>query len=95
MVLTEGMGKAYISNLVPQEKIGTAFGVYQTAIGLCTFFASLIAGLLWTYINVSTPFIFDSMMELISAFLFSVFGGKDKTRSFQNIVRRKGVIILS
>jgi len=78
MALTEGVGKAYISNLVPQEKAGTAFGVYQTTIGLCTFFASLIAGLLWTYIDVSTPFIFGSIMALISAFLFIVLGKKIK-----------------
>jgi MFS family permease len=70
MALTEGVGKAYISNLVPQEKTGTAFGVYQTTIGLCTFFASLIAGLLWTYIGVSAPFIYGSIMAIISAFLF-------------------------
>jgi len=73
MALTEGVGKAYISNLVPQEKTGTAFGVYQTIIGLCTFFASLIAGLLWTYIGVSAPFIFGSVMAIISAFLFVYF----------------------
>lgn len=72
MAFTEGVGKAYISNLVPDEKTGTAFGVYQTTIGLCTFFASLIAGLLWTYINVSAPFIFGSIMALISALLFIV-----------------------
>jgi MFS family permease len=72
MALTEGVGKAYISNLVPQEKTGTAFGVYQTTIGLITFFASLIAGLLWTYIGVSAPFIFGSIMAVISAFLFVV-----------------------
>jgi len=78
MSLTEGVGKAYISNLVPQEKTGTAFGIYQTTIGLCTFFASLIAGLLWTYIGVSVPFIFGSIMALISAFLFIVLGKKIK-----------------
>ena len=72
MALTEGVGKAYISNLVPEEKTGTAFGVYQTTVGLCTFFASLIAGLLWTYIGVSAPFIFGSLMAVISAFLFFV-----------------------
>ncbi len=70
MALTEGVGKAYISNLVPQEKAGTAFGIYQTTVGLCTFFASLIAGLLWTYICVSAPFIFGSVMAVISALLF-------------------------
>jgi len=78
MALTEGVGKAYISNLVPQEKTGTAFGIYQTTIGLCTFFASLIAGLLWTYIGVSTPFIFGSIMAVISAFLFVVLEKKIK-----------------
>jgi len=78
MALTEGVGKAYISNLVPKEKSGTAFGVYQTTIGLCTFFASLIAGLLWTYIGVSAPFIFGSVMAVISAFLFVVLEKKIK-----------------
>jgi len=79
MALTEGVGKAYISNLVPQAKTGTAFGIYQTIIGLCTFFASFIAGILWTYIGVRLPFIFGSIMALISAFLFVVLGKKDKT----------------
>jgi MFS family permease len=79
MALTEGVGKAYISNLVPQEKTGMAFGVYQTNIGLTTFFASLFAGLLWTYIGVSAPFIFGSIMAVISAFLFVVLEKKDKT----------------
>jgi MFS family permease len=78
MALTEGVGKAYISNLVPQEKSGTAFGVYHTIIGLTTFFASLIAGLLWTYVNVSAPFIFGSIMAVISAFLFIVLEKKIK-----------------
>ena len=78
MALTEGVGKAYISNLVPVKKSGTAFGVYQTTIGLCTFFASLVAGLLWTYIGVSAPFIFGSVMAIISAFLFVVLEKKIK-----------------
>jgi MFS family permease len=78
MALTEGVGKAYISNLVPQEKTGTAFGVYHTIISLTTFFASLFAGLLWTYISVSAPFIFGSIMAVISAFLFVVLEKKIK-----------------
>jgi len=76
MALTEGVGKAYISNLVPQEKSGTAFGIYQTTIGFCTFFASLIAGALWTYIGISAPFIFGSIMAIISAFLFVILENK-------------------
>ena len=72
MALTEGVGKAYISNLVPQEKTATAFGLYQTTIGLTTFFASLVAGILWTYVDVSAPFIFGSVTAIISAYLFII-----------------------
>ena len=72
MALTDGVGKAYISNLVAKEKTGTAFGIYQTTIGLCTFFASFVAGLFWTYIDVWAPFIFGSLTAVISAVLFFI-----------------------
>lgn len=71
MALTEGVGKAYISNLVPHEKAATAFGIYQTITGLCSFFASFIAGVLWSY-DVRAPFIFGSIMAAISALLFII-----------------------
>jgi MFS family permease len=70
MALTEGVGKAYIANLVPQENAGAAFGVYQTATGVCTLFASIFAGLMWTHINVQAPFIFGSIMAILAGLLF-------------------------
>jgi len=79
MALTEGVGKAYISLLVPQEKSGTAFGIYQTSIGICSFFSSLIAGIMWNYINVRIPFYFGSITALVAAILFIVTGRKIKT----------------
>jgi MFS family permease len=79
MALTEGVGKAYISLLVPQEKSGTAFGIFQTSIGICSFFSSLIAGVMWNYINVRIPFYFGSITALISAILFIALGNKVKT----------------
>lgn len=74
MALTEGVGKAYISNLVSPEKAGTAFGIYQTIVGFCTFAASFIAGIFWTYIDSSAPFIFGSVMAVISTILFVILG---------------------
>jgi len=78
MALTEGVGKAYISLLVPQEKSGTAFGIYQTSIGICSFLSSLIAGVLWSYVNVRIPFFFGSITAFISAILFIGLGKKVK-----------------
>lgn len=73
MAITDGVGKAYISKLVPHGTTGTAFGFYQLIIGLCTFFSSLIAGLLWTHIDPRAPFIFGSILSIFSAILFYLF----------------------
>jgi MFS family permease len=70
MAMTEGVGKAYVSLLVPCEKSGTAFGIYQTSTGICNFFSSLIAGFMWNYINARIPFYFGSATALISVILF-------------------------
>jgi len=73
MALTDGVGKAYISRLIPQERLGTAFGIYQVVVGLCALGASLFAGILWTYLHSSAPFVFGSIMALLAAILFFLF----------------------
>ena len=45
--LTEGVGRAFVADLVSAEVHGTAFGVYHAAIGLAALPASLLAGILW------------------------------------------------
>ncbi|MBI4811514.1 MAG: hypothetical protein HY800_08795 [Ignavibacteriales bacterium] len=57
MAMSEGISKAYISNLVPSETRATAIGLFYTSTGIITFFSSLIAGLLWNYIGIQHCFI--------------------------------------
>lgn len=45
--LTEGVAKAYVADLVPAAVRGTAYGVYNAAVGLMAFPASFLAGVLW------------------------------------------------
>jgi MFS family permease len=78
MALTDGVSRSYISEIVPEVKIGTAFGAYQTVIGLCAFLASFIAGWLWNLINPSAPFIFGAAMSLLAALVFIFFNTKSK-----------------
>ena len=78
MALTDGVGKAYIANLTIVENSATIFGVYQTATGLASFFASLVAGFLWQYIGVTSPFIFGGVMAL-TAVLLLVFKRNNKS----------------
>jgi MFS family permease len=45
--LTEGVEKALVADLVPAELRGSAFGLYNTAIGVAALPASLLTGALW------------------------------------------------
>ena len=72
LAFTDGVGKTYISKLIPHEISASAFGIYQTLMGIATFFASTIAGLLWTLGNARLPFYFGGIMAVISALLFLV-----------------------
>lgn len=45
--LTEGVEKALVADLVPAELRGSAFGLYNTAIGIAALPASLLTGALW------------------------------------------------
>ena len=71
MAQTDSIIKAHIANIVPPKMFGTAFGLYQTIVGICTFFASCIAGLLWTYVSSTAPFLFGSAMAVIATILFA------------------------
>jgi len=70
MALTEGVGKAYLSRLIPHEIAASAFGIYQVTIGTAAFLASFLAGVMWTAISPSTPFIFGSVLAFVAASLF-------------------------
>ena len=74
---TEGAAKALVADLVLQSQRGTAYGLFNAAIGLTVLPASLIAGLLWqgagtwTGLGASAPFFFGAWMALLAGILFA------------------------
>lgn len=78
MALTDGVGKAYISKLVPHEVSASAFGIYQTLMGVATLLASSIAGLLWTVLGPRTPFYFGATMAILAELVFFVLSKRIK-----------------
>lgn len=66
--LTEGVEKAYVSDLSSVEKRGTALGLFATTVGIGLLPASVIAGFLYT-INPSYPFIFGGALSLIASWI--------------------------
>ena len=74
--MTEGIAKAFVADLIPQEKRGTAYGLFNAAIGLTALPASLIAGVLWQGVGTwagfgpSAPFLFGAAMSILAGLLF-------------------------
>jgi MFS family permease len=70
IAMTDGVSKAFVTDVVGKEVIGTAIGLYYCITGFAAFFASLIAGLLWAHIGSSAPFLYGAVMALISSAAF-------------------------
>jgi MFS-type transporter involved in bile tolerance (Atg22 family) len=51
---TEGVAKAFVADLVPAERRGTAFGLLGMAEGLLVLPASLLCGFLWDTTGTAT-----------------------------------------
>ena len=70
---TDGIQKAFISDLVDKNKKGTGLGIYNALLGITLLPASLIAGLLYDKVNSSIPFYFGAVTAFISAILMVIF----------------------
>jgi MFS family permease len=73
MGLTEGIQKAFLATIIPQDFKATAFGVYNTIVGLAMFPASLIGGWLWDHVSPSATFYFGAFTAGASAVFFVIF----------------------
>ncbi len=72
IAMTDGVGTAFVVDMVPFEKRGTAIGIYYTATGLMALASSIIAGLLWDIIGAYAPFLLGSVMAFAAAVLLVV-----------------------
>ena len=61
---TEGISKAWISNIIRRKDIATAIGTYSALQSICTMLASSIAGLLWFQFGATAAFIVTAAVTL-------------------------------
>jgi MFS family permease len=78
---TDGIQKAFISDLVDKNKKGTAMGIYNALLGITLLPASLIAGLLYDKVDSSAPFYFGAAMAILSAICMLLYTGSRSARS--------------
>jgi MFS family permease len=77
---TDGIQKAFISEMIDKNKQGTGLGIYNALIGITLLPASVIAGLLYDKVNSSIPFYFGAATALISAVLMFFFTRSTKVQ---------------
>ncbi|MBS3943877.1 MAG: MFS transporter [Melioribacter sp.] len=62
---TEGISKAWISDIIPSHLRGTAIGLVTTLSSFGVMIGSLIAGILWDSFGYQVPFLLSSVVSLL------------------------------
>ncbi len=62
---TEGVSKAWISNISDPKDTATAIGTFSALQSLCTMVASSLAGIIWYSLGAKTLFIMSAVMVLV------------------------------
>jgi MFS family permease len=68
--LSEGIFRAYIADLVESDKRATAYGLFNTAVGVTLVPASLIFGALWDGFSSRVAFLTAASLAFVAALLF-------------------------
>jgi len=70
--MTEGIEKAFVSDIAPKDSKATALGFYHTIVGIGLLPASIIAGILFSLLP-SAPFIFGGALALVTVTILGFF----------------------
>ncbi|MCX8149352.1 MFS transporter [Thermaurantimonas aggregans] len=67
---TEGISKAWISDIVKSEELGTAIGSFTALQSIALLIASSAAGLIWQYFGAQVALLLSGIIALLTAFYF-------------------------
>ena len=70
---TEGVSKAWISNITDKKDTATAIGTFSAFQSICTMLASSIAGLIWFQFGAAVTFLVTAMVTIVVVFYFLFF----------------------
>ena len=72
MGATDGVGKSLAVDFSPRGFEATGLGLMGTVTGLCTIFASVVAGMLWDHFGPIYTFVYGASGAIVAATLFVV-----------------------
>ncbi|MBI3259063.1 MAG: MFS transporter [Ignavibacteriae bacterium] len=69
---TEGVSKAWVTNIVPKEQAATAIGFINGVSSIASLVSSALAGLLWSAISPEVPFYVTACGAIVVLFYFMI-----------------------
>jgi MFS family permease len=73
--LTDGVGKAWLADLLPRERLGTGLGLFQAVTGAASLVAGIWAGVMWGSSG-STPLVASGVVASVIAVILAAAGGR-------------------
>jgi len=80
---TEGVEKAWVADMAPAGARGTAFGIYNAALGVGGLAASLLFGAIWTRVSPDAAFLTGASLALAASLLLYLSFSDDKNSRHQ------------
>lgn len=71
--LTEGLEKALVADIAPEQQRATFLGLHATLTGIGLLPASIIAGGLWSLFGPNAPFLFGGILGILAAIGLTLF----------------------
>jgi MFS family permease len=74
---TEGIAKAWISNMVPKHETATAIGTYSGLVSIAALVASSVCGVMWLYLGAKTVFLVTAFIAVVAVAYLSALSDTD------------------
>ena len=69
---TDAIQRAFASDLLKKEALGTGMGTFYTAIGIVALPANIIAGAIWQFYGSQTLFIYGAAIAFVALCMFAL-----------------------
>jgi MFS family permease len=95
---TEGVARAWIADTLPDRAaVGTAYGIFFLTTAAASLVASVVAGVLWTYVSPRAPFVVGAAAA-VAALVFLVgfeVGWQARARTIKVALLTAGAIVVA
>jgi MFS family permease len=95
---TEGVARAWIADTLPDRAaVGTAYGMFFLTTAAASLVASVVAGVLWTYVSPRAPFVIGAGAAVLALVFLVAFelGWQAQVRAIKLTLLGAGVVVVA